>query len=147
MRKLQLRIKIFFICIYIITILSLFHFIYTSYIPLRIGGFAEIFCFSLLTALTESLTISFKNVSFSTTFSITLASYILFGPLSAIIIICIGFSLRILKLEEGKYHHLLNTPFYGTFFNYCVLIFPIVVANHFYISYGGYLEVNIFQII
>ena len=68
----------------------------------------------------------YKNISFSTSFAITIASFILFGPLNTIIILMLGFSFRVIK-SNNEYKHIFNTPFYGTLFNYCSFILPIII--------------------
>lgn len=139
MKKLSLKLKIYFLFVYIITIGLFILFVKRNYIAreVNINGIYEIVFFSVLTMITESFTISFRKISFSTTFCITIASYILYGPMTCIIIFIIGYTFRVLKLEDNKYKHFLNTPFYGTAFNYCILTLPIFIGNYFYIIMGG----------
>ena len=83
--------------------------------------------FILLTALTESLTVIYRNISFSTSFAITIASFILFGPLNAIIILVLGFAFRIFKsiiINIGIYltHH-----FMEQYLIIVYLVLPIII--------------------
>ena len=57
-------------------------------------AFLNIAFFSLLIAMTESFTVSFKKISFSTTFAMELAAYLLFGPVVAILAVILGFTMR-----------------------------------------------------
>lgn len=141
MKKLPMKMKMFFTVIYTLTVISLYYFINTNYIAINITNYKEIVFFSVLVILTESFTTAFRNISFTTTFAVTIAVYILFGPLTTIIITLIGFSLRVLKVEN-RYKHILNTPFYGTVFNYCVLTLPIIYGNYFYRVLGGNAAIN-----
>ena len=151
MSKLPLKLKVFLISIYIITIIALVLFVAQTPFQLYIYSYGNVIFFIILVALTESCTVIFRNVSFSTGFSIELASYMLFGPYIALFVIILGFTVRVLKVENG-YKHIFNTPIYGTFFNYCILILSILFSNYVYLMYGGTyfidkLSNNIFQII
>lgn len=101
----------------------------------------NILFFILLTALTESITVPFYGFSFSTSFAIQLASYILFGPLSTIIIAIVGFSLRILK-TNNKHIHILNTPLYKTVFNYSIFLLSTLYGNYVFLIFGGRLPIK-----
>lgn len=150
MKKLPTKLKIFLISIYIITITALIVFYISGYIPVKKIGLTDFIFFVLLIALTESFTVPFMKMSFSTSFVIHLASYILFGPFITILVVIIGFSLRVLKVDNG-YKHIFNTPFYGTLSNYCILILSLLVGNFlFFISNGSFpivdIESNLLQI-
>lgn len=136
MKKLPLQLKIFLVTTLIITLISLVFFINGFYLINTSVNFTDGLFFIALIAITESFTVPFRNISCSTSFSIQLASYMLFGPLATIIIITLGFSLRILKVNKG-YKHIFNTPFYGTVFNYCVLVLSLLLGNYAYIYMGG----------
>lgn len=136
MKNLPFKLKTFLTLIYLFSIVSICFFIKSNYVELNITSMGNIIFFSTLMALTESFTVIFNKVSFSTSFAIQLSAYMLFGPASTILIIIIGFSFRVLKVND-KYQHIFNTPVYGTLFNYCVLIFPIIWANYFYVISGG----------
>ncbi len=107
--------------------------------PLDMNDFTymDLIVFSILTVITESLTLYFKNISFSTTFAITILTYVQFGPLVCTIVLLIGYTFRIMKVDNNEYVHFFNTPLYGTIFNYCVLIFPIYIGNYIYTMFGG----------
>ncbi len=137
MKELPLKQKCFFIMIYAVTLISFTCSIFFEQIEFNINNFSCILFFIVLTALTESFTVAYMDISFSTTFAITIASYVLLGPMSSIVIIIIGFLLRIVKLEDGTYNHFFNTPLYGTIFNCCVLTLPITVGNNIYTYLGG----------
>ncbi|GAA0179381.1 HD-GYP domain-containing protein [Clostridium sediminicola] len=137
MKRLPLKIKVFLLITYLTTSLFFYLFLKTGYLEIRLIDFKKIIFFSILVMLTESLTVVYKKMSFSTSFAITLSSYILFGAFNAIIIKIIGFTFRVAKGEKKKYSHILNTPFYGTLSNYCFLILPLLVGNYFYITLGG----------
>ncbi len=135
MTSVSAKQKRFFLSIYIITVLSFIIPIVGGKMKIEVGNYANILLFIVLTAITESFTVSFKNMSFSTSFAVTIASYILFGTFQCIIILVLGFLCRIIKVDESiygyKYKHILNTPLYGTLFNCCALILPIVIGNYF----------------
>lgn len=141
MGKLPLKLKLFFMSIYVITIASVYFCIKSNYIPIEFVSVNKIIFFSMLIALTETFTVPFKNISFSTSFSVQLASYIMFGPLVTIVIIILGFCCRILKVGN-VYKHIFNSPAYGTVFNCCTLVLPIVAANFLYKLLGGEFGVN-----
>jgi putative nucleotidyltransferase with HDIG domain len=151
MRKLSLKLKIFFISIYIITFIALAFFIVQTPLQVNIYKYGNIIFFIILIALTESCTVIFRNISFSTGFSIELACYMLFGPHITLLVIILGFSMRVLKVNDG-YKHIFNTPFYGTVFNYCVLVLSILSSNYIYLLFGGAFSIdklssNTFQIL
>jgi putative nucleotidyltransferase with HDIG domain len=45
------------------------------------------------------------------------------------------------KYNDG-YDHILNTPLYGTVFNYCVLTMPVIYGSYFYNILGGTFDVE-----
>ncbi len=134
--------KRFFLSIYIITIISFIIPIIEGKIKIEVCNYANIIVFIILTAITESFTVYFRNMSFSTSFAVTIASYILFGPFQCIIILVLGFLFRVMKIDNGKYKHVFNTPLYGTIFNCCALILPVVVGSFFYKTLGGQFSLN-----
>lgn len=151
MKKLPLKLKLFFISIYIITFISLAFFVVQTPLQININNYGNIVFFIILVAFTESCTVIFNNMSFSTGFSVELACYILFGPYITLLVIILGFSARILKVNGG-YKHIFNTPIYGTLFNYCILVLAVISSNYFYLQNGGTFSVdklssNIFEII
>lgn len=142
MRKLPRNMKIYLAAVYILTIGTFLLLRDYEYMTINKASLINLAFFSMLIALTESFTVSFKKISFSTTFAMELACYLLFGPVITIIAVIIGFSMRVLKIGDKKYQHLLNTPIYGSVFNFCVLIQPIMVANYVYIKMGGRFVLN-----
>ncbi|MEG2089295.1 hypothetical protein, partial [Niameybacter sp.] len=117
MKQLSIQQRRFCISIYSIAIFLLLFALYKEEITLQVENLEVICFFILITGLTESITLCFKKMSFSTTFAITLATYILFGPFETLIVSLGGFLIRVLKIDEDTYKHIFNTPFYGTCFN------------------------------
>lgn len=151
MSKLPLKLKFFLISIYSITFIAFAFFIMQTPLQVNINNYGNIIFFIILTALTESCTVIFRDMSFSTSFATQLACYMLFGPYITLLIIILGFSARILKIKKG-YQHIFNTPVYGTLFNYCILILAVLCGNYIYLLYGGTFSIdklssNMFQII
>lgn len=146
MNSISLKQKRFFILIYIVTIISFLMPIMRGKMEIEVGNFTNIIVFIILTAITESFTVSFKNMSFSTSFAVTIASFILFGTFECIIILVLGFLCRVIKVDENiyryKYKHVFNTPLYGTVFNCCALILPVVVGSFFYKILDGDFSLN-----
>lgn len=136
MRKLPPRLIAFLAFIYLFTIISLAMFCLQGYLPIKFPSPGDVFFFGLLVALIESFTVVFRKISFSTSFAIHLAIFIILGPLPAIIIILLGFSFRILKVETS-YQHIINTPIFVTFFNYCIFTLSTLYGNYFYHILGG----------
>jgi putative nucleotidyltransferase with HDIG domain len=137
MKKLPLDLKFFLFTVYILTFLSLYFSIKSGFINVEFNNnYKEVVFFIIIIALTETFTVSFKSMSFSTSFAIHLAVYIIFGPFITILTIIAGFSLRILKVGK-TYQHIFNTPIYGTMFNYCVLVLPIIYGNYIFLLLGG----------
>lgn len=132
MKGLSPKQKGFIIITYIITVVLLVHSIISGNIALESCSIGDIIFFIILTALTESFTVVFNNMSISTTFAITITTFILFGPFSSILILVIGFLLRILKINTNQYKHIFNTPVYGTAFNCCAITLPIIIGNYIF---------------
>lgn len=151
MKKLPLNLKNYLLTIYAITFITLVIFLkteHTSFVTVKLDVFLF---FVLLTTLTESFTVIYRKISFSTSFAITIASFILFGAFNAIIILALGVSFRVIK-DGNVYKHILNTPFYGTVFNCCGFTLPIIYGNYFYklvggTTYNGKLNNNLMPII
>jgi len=136
MKALPMKLKVYLVSIYLITIISLYLSINSGHVMFKSINYFDLIFFVILITLTESFTFYFKKMSFSTSFAVQLASYILFGVFPTLLFILFGFSLRVLK-ANGQYKHIFNTPIYGTVFNYCTLILPIVYGDYFYIILGG----------
>ncbi|MCB2289897.1 HD domain-containing protein [Clostridium sp. CS001] len=151
MKKLPLKLNLFLISIYSVTFIALSFFIIQTPLQVNIDNYGNIVFFIMLTALTESCTVIFRDMSFSTSFATQLACYLLFGPYMTLFIIILGFSARVLKVKNG-YQHILNTPMYGTLFNYCILILAVLCGNYIYLLNGGTFSIdnlssNVVQII
>ncbi len=146
MSSVSAKQKNFFLSVYLVTILSFIVPIISGEMNFEVSNYANIILFIVLTAITESVTVSFKSMSFSTSFAVTIASYILFGPFQCMMILIIGFLCRIIRVNEDvygyKYKHVLNTPLYGTLFNCCALILPVIIGNYFYEILGGVFNFN-----
>jgi putative nucleotidyltransferase with HDIG domain len=141
MKSLPKKLQIYLATLYLATPLLLYIMIRTQNIELQLADIKHIILFSIFVALTESSTVIYKNVSYSTTVAVTVAAYILFGSLTAIITIVIGFSLRVVK-ADSRTVHILNTPLYKTFFNYCTAILTIIGGNYVYFLLGGQYPVD-----
>ena len=152
MNKLPKRMRQYLLIIYVLTSAVFAYFLLNGFIKMDSISITTLLFFSVMIGLTESFTVLFRKISFSTTFAVELAAYLLFGPAFTIIAIIVGFSIRVVKVKEDKYAHILNTPYYGTIFNYCVLILPMLMANYAYQILGGDFvfrgfNSNLFQII
>ena len=141
MKELSLKLKLYLVSIYIITIVSILLFLKGGYLDVSYIDLTGIIIFIVLTVLTETFIFDFRGIAVSTGFAITMASYILFGPALSIIITIIGFSFRVLKVE-GKKVHIFNTPIYKTLFNYCTFILLILYSNYFYMLLSGKLMIS-----
>lgn len=137
MKNLPLKLKSFLFSTYFITIVLICVFKDKGYIVFDINSnITEFIFFTVLITITESMTVPFNNVSYSTSFAMHLAVYILFGTFTGSILIIIGFSFRVLK-NNGIYKHIFNSPWFGTVFNYCALVLPILLGNFLYMLLGG----------
>lgn len=136
MKGLPAKLKIFLISLYLFTAVSLFFFVNSEVFTFNTLNYLEIIFFGIILAISESLRIVYRGMAISTSFAVQLASVLFFGPLVGIIIIILGLSLRIKKVD-GKYQHILNDPIYKTLYNYCVLVVPILYAGIIYSKLGG----------
>jgi putative nucleotidyltransferase with HDIG domain len=141
MKNLPLKFKIFLACLYLFAISSVLLFVRNGTISTYLPGLTNILFFAILLALTESFKVEYRNIAVSASFAIHLATVMLFKPFAAIIIFVLGFSLRVTKYN-GKYIHILNTPIYKTFFNYCVVVIPILYGGWTYTILGGAFTTN-----
>lgn len=123
--------------VYVITIVAIIHSFYFNYITIGTMDFAQLAFFVFLTAVSESFTVVFKNISFSLSFAVNIVCYVLFGPFNCMIIMVLGYLFRVIKVEENEYIHVFNTPVYGTIFNCCALVLPMILGNYIYILIGG----------
>lgn len=137
MSSMSKKQKSYLFLIYILTIFFLVHSIVSKYIIIEFQDYLNIAFFSLLVVLAESFTVPFKNISFSLSFTIVLISYIVLGPFNCIITCAIGYLFRVVKCGPKDYVHVFNTPWYGTMFNCCALVLPILVSNYLYVLCGG----------
>lgn len=145
MKELPIKLKIYLTIVYVVTLSSFVYLINDGIIAIQITDIAGVTFFCILLALIESFTVIYKNMSISTNFAVHLAAFLLFKPFSAVIIIIIGFTLRIVKYNK-KYVSILNTPIYKTLFNYCVLVLPFLFSSYIYIKLGGtFSTYNIFN--
>ncbi|MEG0846040.1 MAG: HD-GYP domain-containing protein [Niameybacter sp.] len=137
MKQLSVQQKRFFISIYGIAFALLIFILYKGYMTLNIKSIEVLCFFILITGITESITLYFKKLSFSTTFAITLATYILLGPMETLIISLGGFLIRVLKIDEDTYKHIFNTPFYGTCFNCSMYMISFIGAHLLAVGMGS----------
>lgn len=136
MKKLSFKTKVFFSILYSLTIVLFIFSLKTQFITINIPSIKEMIFFGVFAVLTESFSVNFKSISFTTTFAVTTAGYFLFGPFFAIVISIVGLTFCVFKVEDG-YKHFFNTPFYGTLFNYCVYVLQILIGNFVFILMGG----------
>jgi HD superfamily phosphohydrolase YqeK len=136
MNKFSTKLKIYSCFLYLVTFYSLYNFIMTDYNNVKISDFRIVIFFTILMALTESFSVEFKDIFFSTGFAVTIAAFIIQGPLAALIVVVIGYSLRVIK-SDGVYLHILNTPKTTVFMNFCILILPILAGFKVYTILHG----------
>lgn len=141
MKELSLKLKVFLISLYIFTLGSIFLLAYTHEISVSLPNLADLIFFGIFLAIAESFVVVYKTMAISTSLAVQLAALLLFKPIAAIIIIIIGFSMRVIKRNDS-YYHILNTPLYKTLFNYCVLIIPMIYGALIYSKLGGTFDVN-----
>lgn len=136
MKALPLKLKLYLAFIYALTIFSLYFFIRNSQGNIHIADYFFIIFFGLLRGVTESFAFPFKSISFSTSFAVTIATFILYGPATAIIVAMIGLSICVIK-DRDEYLHIFNMPFFKTLFNYCMFILPMLYGSYVYKHLGG----------
>ncbi|WP_053983102.1 HD-GYP domain-containing protein [Niameybacter massiliensis] len=132
MKQLTLKQKSFFLSIYAIAVSLIIYSTIQGCFKIETQQIREIIFFIFVIGLSESVTLCFKKVSFSTTFALTLATYLTLGPLPSLICLLGGFLIRVLKIDENKYKHILNTPLYGTAFNCSMLIISFLISHLLY---------------
>ncbi|MGE5628338.1 MAG: HD-GYP domain-containing protein [Solirubrobacterales bacterium] len=137
MKKLPIAIRVYLLFVYLVTFILLYVFFHQGYLKLSSINLLYLAFFSMLIALTESFPVIHKKMSFSTTFAVELAVFMVFGPFFALLATALGFSLRYVKDKDNKYKHIFNTPLYGTMFNYCVLILPLLMGSYAYLKLDG----------
>ncbi|WP_040191956.1 HD-GYP domain-containing protein [Clostridium culturomicium] len=147
MRRLPKEQRLYLLLIYALTVFFTIILINNPIATIQANQveYTDIILFMALIGITESFTVTFKSMSFSTSFAVTIASYILFGPLISIIIVTVGFLCRVLKVDGRGYIHIFNTPIFGTIFNVCALVLPIIISNYFYMIMGGTYSINKFE--
>jgi hypothetical protein len=142
MKKLPLKLKTYIFTIYLLTIIALSLSYIQGNLNIRsLPDFKVLLFFGSIAVLTETVSVNFKNVSFSSTFAITTAVFLLYGPLAAIIIIVIGQTFKVVRFNN-MYKHFFNTPFYGTVCNYCTLALSVLVSSFFYMELGGTYKID-----
>lgn len=135
MGQLTSKQKTFFFIIYIIAICLVLYSVNIEQLSLAMKEIRQILFFILVIALSESVTLYFRKMSFSTTFAITLATYMTLGPLASLFCLLGGFLLRVLKVNENTYRHVLNTPIYGTAFNCSMLTISFLISHLLIVFY------------
>lgn len=102
-------------------------------------GFQSIILFIVLEAFAESFliySIKYNPVTISTAFAVTTAAIINFGIFWAIIVVCLGVSLRVIK-RDNVYHHIFNIPIYKTLFNMSNMAISTFCAGYIYYNFLG----------
>lgn len=140
MKELSSKQKAFFFLIYTLAIVLFLWSANQKYISFDIEDYNEVIFFILITGLTESITLCFNGLSFSTTFAVTITTFLILGPFQSIIILLFGFTIRVLKINNNEYKHVGNTPFYGTLFNCSMFASGLLISNYVYIKLGGTTE-------
>jgi putative nucleotidyltransferase with HDIG domain len=131
MKNLPLKLKVYLILLYLFTVGSIVFFVANKSVPIIIPNYVDIIVFSIVLALAESLVVEYGYIAISASIAINLASIILFKPLTAIIIIVLGFSMR-MTIHNEKRIHIFNTPIYKTLFNLSVVIVPTLYSGMIY---------------
>lgn len=142
MKKLPLKLKTYIFTIYFLTAVTFIYSYMQGILSLQdVKDLKVLLFFGAVAVVTETISVTYKNVSFSSTFAITTAVFLLYGPLAAIIVIVIGQTFKVIRFNN-MYKHFFNTPFYGTLFNYCTLALSVLVSSFFYIGLGGNYKVD-----
>jgi len=126
--------KIYLGFIGVSSILTLYIFSHTKYT----FSFWTLLFWCILAIITESLGVELPNgAQVSVSFAISMASIVTGGPLVGAISSGTSFIFRIIKSDDGKYLHLLNTSVYKTFFNTGQGIIITGLSGLAYIFAGG----------
>jgi putative nucleotidyltransferase with HDIG domain len=133
--KEPLKLRVYLCMLYTFTAFLIFRLVSNNLGDTRLDISAVVF-FTLLMALTESFTVDFKNISFSTSYAIVLAAYILFGPVTAMVISVSGILIRVIKSGD-EYVHIFNTKILITLFNCCLYALALLFGNYLYLMLGG----------
>ena len=122
------KTKFYLAAIYLSGILALrYMFMEYAHIGTQLNWLAIAY-FMVLSFITESLQVGYKDTSISIGFSVNLASFLLFGPFAAAIVIAVGFFFRITKKKETTVH-VMNTPLYKSLYNVFSMILCAFVAS------------------
>jgi putative nucleotidyltransferase with HDIG domain len=141
MKNLPLKLKVFLFSLYTFTLIFILALIYNNIISTSLPELTKLIFFCVLLAISESFIVTYKTMAVSTSFAIQLATFLLFKPFPAMIIIILGFSFRVVKSND-KFISILSTPMYKTVFNYCVLTISMLGASLIYIYLGGTFDAN-----
>lgn len=131
MKNLPLKLKVYLISLYLFTVCSIVFFIANKSVPIIMPNYIDILVFSIVLAMAESLVVEYGYIAISASIAVNLAAVILFNPLVAIIVIILGFSMRI-TIHNGKRIHIFNTPLHKTLFNLSVVIIPTLFGGMIY---------------
>jgi len=93
--------------------------------------------FVLLSFVVESMAVPLPNDSaVSVGYAVGLAAMINCGPFVTALCCSLGVMLRVMKVSNGEYSHLFNTPFYKTIFNGASCFLSIGIPSVVYYSFG-----------
>lgn len=134
-KKLNLKTKAYIIFVYLIAILLFAESYRNPTYNIKVN-IAYIVFFVILLIIADSLEVSYNDISVCTGYSVVLASILLFGPKTAIIIVCIGTMLRFYK-TDNKYSFVFNIPPYKTLFNMSIMLISVALSTKFYELLGG----------
>lgn len=92
----------------------------------------------ILAVIAESLGVEMPNgAQISVSLAVCMAVIICDSVFAACIASAASYVFRVLKTEEGKFQHILNTPFYKTFFNVCQGVISTGISGLAYLYTGG----------
>lgn len=135
------KMTLYLFFIYILSALCFKISLLYSNINLNITEYIYVFIFTILSIITESLSVVHKKLAISTGFAITIATIYLFDPFWSMLIIGLGVIFRIVN-HQGKKYHLFNVPFFKTLFNFSNITISIFLSSFLYRKYFLYLNIN-----
>ncbi|BES66781.1 HD-GYP domain-containing protein [Gottschalkiaceae bacterium SANA] len=131
------KTKIYLALIYMLGVSALW-FMFQELGPLSDTlDWGAIFYLMILSLVTESLQVGYKETSISVGFSVNLAAFLLFGPFVAAATIAFGFFFRVTKKGEDTVH-VFNTPIYKNLFNVCSMILCVFLASRLVFLFYDY---------
>lgn len=131
------KTKLYLALIYFSGILALrYMFVEYAHFGTQLNWLSIVY-FMILSLVTESLQVGYKDTSISIGFSVNLAAFLLFGPYAAALVIAIGFFFRITKKKETTVH-VLNTPLFKSLYNVFSMVLCAFVASRIVLLFYDY---------